>query len=921
MLMHGSAGVGKSRLALEFCLAYRDEWHAGFLSRDSQEPDWSRWQPLLPTLIVVDYAAFDAERTGRLLRALAGRGPADGTMRLAAPVRVLLLERTGEGDWFDRIVGFGTTKAQIEAAQAVPNLRLEALSDPWPIFEFVLGQAGKPLPDRAETLAALDGIDHERRPLFAHFIADAMAAGRDIRHLDAHRLLDGFIVDSRKAYWEPAGATPEDERLLALATMMGGLPIGALEGVTESFLPSWELDRHPELFRTITGVESGEAVPPLEPDLVGEPIALECLAKKNLPDSIRARFCALAWRLSPPGMGQFATRAHHDLPGHPMLTWLRKRPSSDGPPQLFWSIAGAQIISILRSDDPEAARVLFDEIHRVAAAYDEDGLWAAWAAAAAASIGGDLLSFMQDSVLFGPTADPERRLGASQVFYENPLIARDPEAARALVDEIRSVAAARDDPSVWRIWSYAALALMDSLIIRDPVGASQLLTEVIGASASKGDPHEPLSLWSPMVGNIVNVALPGWLDAIREVAAARDEAPLWELWARSVCIRVVELGSSQPDAARAALDDVRAVAAKRDEPWLWELWAQAAGNLVRDIGSSDPGAARVLLDDMRGVAAAHDDPSLREIWAVAATLLVSALAANDAHQAQDLREDLHNAALKFNETRLWIAWAEGASTLIDELRSHDPDALRSFVDELHRLAIERDDSDLRVKWARAAVVLTDDLRSRDLRAARALLDDLHGMAMARGELPIWGAWAMAAERVAATLQITDPAAARALGEDMRGAAAKWNEPLLWESWAKAAVNLTGVLDSLDPAAAQALLVDVRSVAATLEDAAVAQLWARATGRRIIHLGSHDPRAARSLLEEIRELAAARDEAPLWEMWGHASIILAHYLRPHNPDAARALDAAVRTLPVEILQRLGVSETEEDQASDESPPGS
>jgi hypothetical protein len=31
MIMYGSGGVGKSRLALEVCLAIRNEWHAGFL--------------------------------------------------------------------------------------------------------------------------------------------------------------------------------------------------------------------------------------------------------------------------------------------------------------------------------------------------------------------------------------------------------------------------------------------------------------------------------------------------------------------------------------------------------------------------------------------------------------------------------------------------------------------------------------------------------------------------------------------------------------------------------------------------------------------------------------------------------------------------------------------------------------------------
>jgi pimeloyl-ACP methyl ester carboxylesterase len=134
MVMLGSGGVGKSRLALELCLAVRNEWHAGFLSRNEQQPDWGRWQPLVPTLIVVDYAARDIDRNGKLLQALAGRGPADGTLRLAAPVRVLFIERMGGDDhelmggssWLGEIMGFGTTEAQVRAARA-PNLQLATL--------------------------------------------------------------------------------------------------------------------------------------------------------------------------------------------------------------------------------------------------------------------------------------------------------------------------------------------------------------------------------------------------------------------------------------------------------------------------------------------------------------------------------------------------------------------------------------------------------------------------------------------------------------------------------------------------------------------------------------------------------------------------------------------------------------------------
>jgi hypothetical protein len=297
MVLHGSGGVGKSRLALELCLANSKdkEWHAGFLPDEGQaDPVWGRWQPLMPTLIVIDAAAGDTGRTGQLLRALAGRG-------LAAPVRVLLVERTVEGEWLNTIMGDETKKEQLKLARA-PNLALKTIDDPWPIFVDVLDK--EKMPDKTETLAALDQIDPERRPFYAYFMADAIARGVDIRHFDAEALLDNVIDHSRKAYWKPAGATPKEERLLALATMTRGLPVGALASVTEKLLPSWDVDRHPSVFLAMTGQESGARIAPLEPDIAGEHFTLSCLAQTNLSNEDRARLCGVAWDLNPLGMAQ-----------------------------------------------------------------------------------------------------------------------------------------------------------------------------------------------------------------------------------------------------------------------------------------------------------------------------------------------------------------------------------------------------------------------------------------------------------------------------------------------------------------------------------------------------------------------------------------------------------------------------------------
>ena len=52
----GSAGAGKSRLALELGLASEPGWFYGFLS-ESDQFDWNSWVPQKPTLLVADYGA------------------------------------------------------------------------------------------------------------------------------------------------------------------------------------------------------------------------------------------------------------------------------------------------------------------------------------------------------------------------------------------------------------------------------------------------------------------------------------------------------------------------------------------------------------------------------------------------------------------------------------------------------------------------------------------------------------------------------------------------------------------------------------------------------------------------------------------------------------------------------------------------
>ena len=374
------------------------------------------------------------------------------------------------------------------------------MTDPWPFFEHVLHEANRPLPDKTTTLVALDEIDPERRPLFAHFMADAIAAGRDIRELDAERLLEDVIERARTRFWRPLGCNAKEEKVLALATIAGGMPIEAIETLPAPFAIDWDIDRHPALYTAMTGLEASDRVPPLLPDIVGEHFSLKRLEDRPLSDTLRANFLDAAWAVGPLGAAQFSLRSHRDLPASPTLSWLRRPPADGGFPQLLWAMAGVNLMVDLRGREPAAARALLDDMRAVADKRDEAALWEQWASAAF-----NLL---------------------------NDLRGREPAAARALLDDMRAVADKRDEAALWEQWASAAFNLLNDLRGREPAAARALLDDM-RAVADKRDEAALWEQWAKAAFNLLNdlrgrepAAARALLDDMRAVADKRDEAAL-----------------------------------------------------------------------------------------------------------------------------------------------------------------------------------------------------------------------------------------------------------------------------------------------------------------------------------------------------------------------------------------------------------
>ena len=636
LVVHGPGGTGKSRLVLELCLAVRDEWHAGFLHDESQDPDWVRWEPIAPTLIAIDYAARNTERVARLLRALAGRGPSDGTRALGAPVRVLLVERTHEGDWIQDVVGTGTSGKRVQAGRAAKDLSVPGLHDPWPIFEHIFREAGQPLPDREPTLQALAHIDPGCRPLFAHFVADAMVAGRDVHQFDRTQLLDDVIHRVRNKFWRPAGVRAPEERALSLATMTGGLKVGELAAISEPLLPLWNVDHHPLAFQQMTGHLANERIAPLEPDIVGEHLVLECLGDKKLADEDRLRFLKHAWLLNPKEMAFFVLRTHFDLARNPTLPLLRKRPKGPYVDPCSWAQMAMHLIAEAVSGriplTPSEAVSLLQDMGHVALEKDERHLWVYYGKAISDVIislklmsvdGQNLIPLMDQLANLAFRLDDHflwERWTAVAVSLVPDIFRVDPVAGRTFVENLRVVATIRKEPEIWEHWVLAGRNLM----ARDEASASRLLQE-IQTVAIQRDEEGLWACWACAARFWASKLLDGdpaksleIANSIRTRAMRRGELGLWTAWAAAICEHAERQWDTARDAALALLDQVRAEATTRNEPGMWWWWALTVGHLTQRLSEASHEAALVLLHRLHAVAVERDAPDTWIMWSKAA---------------------------------------------------------------------------------------------------------------------------------------------------------------------------------------------------------------------------------------------------------------------------------------------------------------
>lgn len=311
--IHGPGGAGKSRLALEFCLAVADEWYAGFLPENNRFQDkWSGWSPTRPTLIVIDEVERRVDEVKLILQALSLNEP-----QFNWPVRLLLLGRERAQaieqllniDPFDWEVHFATTEfgsvislGQLDAnhAQAIINKIAGAIS--WPT----------------------DLLTHDpslRLPLFAELVGLALEDKGEPLRWDRVSVTRYILERNRSRHW--TGYRPQDENLLAYLSMVGPQPTKLLtQQPIENLFPT-----DPETALKQNQLMTGSEQPllmPLEPASLGELFVLDLLGRAVDAIDVDDRghlVVAAAFDLSY-DVTDFVVRAMTHYPDHPALPRL-----------------------------------------------------------------------------------------------------------------------------------------------------------------------------------------------------------------------------------------------------------------------------------------------------------------------------------------------------------------------------------------------------------------------------------------------------------------------------------------------------------------------------------------------------------------------------------------------------------------------
>lgn len=293
----GAGGAGKSRLVYEFGREMeRASWNVLWLN--SAHMDHLDTLPIsTKTLVVVDYAQAYLGPLGHWMEQLAQR-------HHLVPVRLLLLERDGET--LDSSSWGSGLKAEVRRAKSIrESCWKETLLQLFPLRDEELlrimtdfaATVGKNLPEAKgqQLLDTLKTTDPElRRPLYAMFLADAWANGKEPEQWGQKTVLDYVLQRENEYFEEKLGPKLYDLsdvfcHLRLVATIWDGI---TPEQVAQEYPHLWSefqaqanssnsVKLEKKLLRQV-GLLQGTELAGLKPDLLGEYFVLKHLNESEV---------------------------------------------------------------------------------------------------------------------------------------------------------------------------------------------------------------------------------------------------------------------------------------------------------------------------------------------------------------------------------------------------------------------------------------------------------------------------------------------------------------------------------------------------------------------------------------------------------------------------------------------------------------
>ncbi|MGB9897545.1 ATP-binding protein [Thermanaerothrix sp.] len=314
----GGAGVGKSRLALEWVQKLRKKpyyCHAGFY-QGGMIPEW---RPKRPTVIVVDNAAEFVDDVFKMLNSFTQSGSKQGI-----PLRVLLVERTMPESLKDL-----NEQDKYQRYRYQDALVLKNLSD-----QDIRALLGSKLSEKY--IKRIISVS-EGNPLLALAAKQLLLETGELKWQNRFELLEEWAKRMVRKY-KQVGLKENYLPLIALATFARKLTLNDAREYIGGELPS------KDMMQRILQQRVDNELPGITPDLFGEAFVLHVLGTMFYEDE-RKHFIRKGWEANPQGVASFLVKLILDFPTHSLIEEL-DTPPGDSAHLVYWCASRVTLIYV-----------------------------------------------------------------------------------------------------------------------------------------------------------------------------------------------------------------------------------------------------------------------------------------------------------------------------------------------------------------------------------------------------------------------------------------------------------------------------------------------------------------------------------------------------------------------------------------------